>query len=114
MDNVFKDNPNLKAYYKTSDGTAFYTEADAKNYAKSLENKEVKLVERGYSKPEATTEKLDYKQAIKVIQESETLEQLEQFKDYPQPSVIKALAEKRAELTANIDVDAEDVDPNKE
>lgn len=41
MDKVFENHPNLKVYYKTSDGTAFYTESDAKLHAKSLENKNV-------------------------------------------------------------------------
>ncbi|WP_336069984.1 hypothetical protein [Mesoflavibacter sp. CH_XMU1404-2] len=44
---VFKANPSLKAYFETSDGTKFFTENNAKNHAKSLENKAVKKVERG-------------------------------------------------------------------
>lgn len=44
---VFKANPSLKAYFETSDGTKFFTENNAKNHAKSLENKAVKKIERG-------------------------------------------------------------------
>lgn len=34
MDNIFKDNPDLKEYWKTADGTAFYSENSAKNHIK--------------------------------------------------------------------------------
>jgi len=46
MDNVFKNNPELKVYYKTADGTAFYTEPDARMHARSLSDKSVEPVYR--------------------------------------------------------------------
>lgn len=46
MDKVFKNHPNLKVYYKTADGVAFYTENAAQLHAKSLEKKEIKAVFR--------------------------------------------------------------------
>lgn len=122
MDTVFEQNPNIDVYFKTSDGESFYNENDAKNYAKKLKDKKVQRIVRGVSSESESPEnkqasggapKLDYREAIKAIEASETLEQLEQFKDYPQPSVVKALEEKRAELTANIDVNAEDVNQNQ-
>ncbi|MGE4345936.1 MAG: hypothetical protein AB7D46_00835 [Flavobacteriaceae bacterium] len=120
MDKVFKDNPKLDVYFKTSDGEAFYNENDAKNYAKKLKDKKVQRVVKGAvseteteNKQDSNTPKLSYQEALKAIKGAETLEQLEQFNDYPQPSVIKALEEKRAELTANIDVNAEDVNQNQ-
>lgn len=44
MDQVFKNNPALKVYYKTSDGTAFYNESDAKLHAKTLDDKKVEPI----------------------------------------------------------------------
>lgn len=41
MHEIFKSNPQLKKVYVTSDDTAFYQETDAKNHAKTLENKTV-------------------------------------------------------------------------
>lgn len=46
MDKVFKNNPDLKVYYKTADGTAFYTEPDARMHARSLSDKSVEPVYR--------------------------------------------------------------------
>lgn len=46
MDKVkqfFKDYPTAKAVYTTSDGYLFWKEADAKEHAKKLEDKEVKV-----------------------------------------------------------------------
>ncbi|OXA83676.1 hypothetical protein B0A56_00715 [Flavobacterium columnare NBRC 100251 = ATCC 23463] len=42
VNNIFKENPKLDELFTTSDGNAFYLEGDAKNHAKSLENKSVK------------------------------------------------------------------------
>jgi len=53
-DPIFKANPRLKEYFKTSDGNAFFTEHDAKNYATSLKNKKVEKVERPFEKVKAT------------------------------------------------------------
>jgi hypothetical protein len=42
---IFNTNPKLEKCFKTSDGEHFYNESDAKNHAKSLEDKHVeKLV----------------------------------------------------------------------
>lgn len=41
MHEIFKSNPGLKKVYVTSDGTPFYQETDAKNHAKTLEDKTV-------------------------------------------------------------------------
>lgn len=41
---VFEANPHLKKVFITADGQAFYTENDAKNYAKSLDEKTVETV----------------------------------------------------------------------
>lgn len=44
---IFNDNPELKEFYATSDGTAFYYESDAKNHARTLENKQIEHCVRG-------------------------------------------------------------------
>ena len=41
MHKIFESNPQLKKVYVTSDGTPFYQENDAKNHAKTLEDKTV-------------------------------------------------------------------------
>ena len=41
---IFKTNPNLEKVHVTSDNTAFYQENDAKNHAKTLEDKLVETV----------------------------------------------------------------------
>lgn len=43
---TFKDNPKLQEYFETSDGTAFYKEDTARDYARTLEDKSVKSVSR--------------------------------------------------------------------
>lgn len=44
MHKIFETNPDLAKAYITSDGTPFYQENDAKNYAKTLEDKTVEPV----------------------------------------------------------------------
>lgn len=59
MDQVFKENPNLKEYFKTSDGTPFYSQNAAQNHAKKLEDKTItpvvrpagKVIDLGAEKP---------------------------------------------------------------
>lgn len=41
---IFESNPELKQVHFTSDGQAFFKESDAKNHAKTLEDKKVELV----------------------------------------------------------------------
>jgi acetolactate synthase small subunit len=55
---IFNTNPKLEKCFKTSDGEHFYNESDAKNHAKSLEDKHVeKLIN-----PEFISEQADQKQ----------------------------------------------------
>ena len=42
--NIFENHPNLEKCFSTSDGEHFYNENDAKNHAKSLEDKVVEPV----------------------------------------------------------------------
>lgn len=46
MDKIFNANPNLKAYFATSDGQAFYTQNSAANHARTLKNKTITHHER--------------------------------------------------------------------
>lgn len=67
---IFKTNTKLEKCFKTSDGEHFYNESDAKNYAKSLENKHVeKLVN-----PEFVSQEADQKQVLTAIQFQEEQE----------------------------------------
>lgn len=88
MDKVFENNPNLKVYYKTSDGTAFYTESDAKLHAKTLDDKNVSpvfkdavafdLLDQTKSEEEKEAETQAQKEAEeKANQEAEVLAQKE-------------------------------------
>ena len=45
--NIFENHPNLEKCFSTSDGEHFYNENDAKNHAKSLEDKTVEPVYNG-------------------------------------------------------------------
>ena len=46
MEKVFIENPSLKECFKTSDGQYFYNQNDAKNHAKTLEDKSVEHLTR--------------------------------------------------------------------
>jgi hypothetical protein len=46
MKTIFELNPGLKEYHKTSDGVKFFTPHDAKNHARTLEDKKVSKVLR--------------------------------------------------------------------
>ncbi len=46
MDNIFEQHPNLKQYFKTADGQAFYEHSDAKLHARTLEDKSIETVEK--------------------------------------------------------------------
>lgn len=70
---IFKTNPNLEKCFKTSDGEHFYNETDAKNYAKSLENKHVeKLVNPEFVKGEELD--MNEKKAEQMASDLENLE----------------------------------------
>ena len=43
---VFKANPKLTKYFKTSDGVKFFRDHDAKTHARTLKDKEVETVKR--------------------------------------------------------------------
>lgn len=46
MQFIFKQHPNVEEFYVTSDDQAFFNASDAKNHAKTLENKEVDTIKR--------------------------------------------------------------------
>ncbi len=46
MDNIFEQHPNLKQYFKTADGQAFYEHSDAKLHVRTLEDKSIETVEK--------------------------------------------------------------------
>lgn len=54
MSKIFKNNPNLKHYFKTSDGMAFFHEHHANTHAKTLEDRDVEKVKRPKDKKSAS------------------------------------------------------------
>jgi len=71
---IFEANPNLKKYFKTSDGESFYKEGDANLHAKGLENRKVTPVFRPVKSPETDIELPKYKELIKEIKAAATTE----------------------------------------
>ncbi|MGJ5643208.1 hypothetical protein [Formosa sp. S-31] len=60
-DKVFKRNPNLGRYFKTSDGTPFYKKEHAKTHARGLKDKSVEEVVKPVAKVEADSKKASEK-----------------------------------------------------
>ena len=106
---IFNNYPTLQVYYKTTDGQAFFQESDAKNHAKTLENKKVEPVERPFEELEGKTTKevreyaINAKDSIALIKEATTVEALEVFADDERKSVVEAYAKKFAELNESTD-----------
>lgn len=49
MKNTFKQHPRIKTYFQTTDGVKFFRQSDAKNHAKTLDDKNVTEVKKGQS-----------------------------------------------------------------
>jgi len=115
-DKIFDINPNLKAYYKTNDGTAFYTENDAKNHARGLKDKTVEKV-RNIKNIEVQSEDVqsddflnplsglnlnDTKELLNAISDIETLEKCLQVEKQGEnrKGAIDAIEKRIKELTA--------------
>lgn len=47
MDQIFKDNPKVDIYYKTSDETPFFSKNASQNHAQTLEHKNIETITRG-------------------------------------------------------------------
>lgn len=72
---IFNTNPKLEKCFKTSDGEHFYNETDAKNHAKSLEDKHVeKLVNPEFLTKDGDELDLDEKKAEQMAIDLENLE----------------------------------------
>src|SRR5690554_5569017 len=108
MDKIFKNHPNLKAYYKTSDGTAFYTESDAKLHAKTLENKNIEPVFRSIKeKVEKAVDNIHQdklqndvaKDIMSVVKTDEEKEAEEKAKQEAEASVKKVTPAKAKKVT---------------
>lgn len=102
MNTIFNDNPELNAYHETSDGKAFYTPNDAKNHAKTLTDKTVKLVERGNEPSDENAKPAKPAKAeelITAINAVTTVEALEPFAADTRKTVKEAYDAKFAELT---------------
>ena len=104
---TFKNNPDLKEYFETSDGQKFYKEDLAKNHARSLDDKGVTHVFRDQ------TIEADRETAKEILAKVPEMD-LETAQDYldteitdsPRKSVVAALEKRIAELEG-------DEDPNQ-
>lgn len=97
MSDVFTDNPNMKSYFQTSDGTKFYDENSAKNHGKTLQDQSVEEVKRP---AETEDSKSNTAKDIIAMAPEMTLEDAQEYLDTenqsekPRATVIAAL-EKR-------------------
>lgn len=73
---IFKRYSNLKKYYKTSDGTAFFKRHHAELHAKNLDNKKVTEVEKVIEEAEAKQAEAKAKQEEEVKVRAKKLENL--------------------------------------
>lgn len=74
--NIFENHPNLEKCFSTSDGEHFYNENDAKNHAKSLDDKTVEPVYNGAFLADATISELaDEDLEAKAFAESKKMDQ---------------------------------------
>lgn len=93
MHKIFETNPNLKKAYITSDGTPFYQETDAKNHAKTLEDKTVEPVFN-----EKELQVVDEEELTDADREMAEFEAAEKLKA-DQAEIAKSLAEFDPEVT---------------
>ncbi len=106
---IFNNYPTLQVYFNTADGQAFFQESDAKNHAKTLENKKEETVERPFEEIEEKSIKevkeyaITAKDSIALIKEATTVEDLANFADDERETVKKAYEKKLAELNASND-----------
>lgn len=111
--NIFKNYPTLQVYFKTADGQSFFQESDARNHAKSLENKTVEKVERPFEAIEDKEVKevkeyaINAKDSIALIKEATTVEDLANFADDERKSVKEAYEKKLAEIKNDSDDETE-------
>lgn len=89
---IFEANTQLKKVFATADGQVFYTENDAQNHAKNLEDKSVETV----LNPDflEVTAPENVSDAVDVLAESEEKEELEK-EDVPQETPVKKLDTKK-------------------
>ncbi|MPS74008.1 MAG: hypothetical protein E2590_12810 [Chryseobacterium sp.] len=84
-DKIFQENPKLDVYYKTSDGTAFFTMNAAKAHGNTLKNKVVEKVTRKAEK--ASTSKNDDAPAeqakVKLVRKDVVKAYVEKFNEEP-------------------------------
>ncbi|PIF44918.1 hypothetical protein CLU96_1917 [Chryseobacterium sp. 52] len=60
MDNIFSNNPKADLYYKTSDGSAFFSKNAARNHANTLTDKDVeKVTKNAVEKQESKAKKTE-------------------------------------------------------
>lgn len=106
MSDLFNQYPKMSEYFQTSDGQKFFKEDTAKLHAKSLEDKNIKKVERP-SKSKATVQDETKTETAKDIVAKSAEMDLATAQDYlateealeaPRKTVVEALQKRIAEL----------------
>ncbi len=107
---IFNKHKGLDVIYKASDGTAFYTENNAKNHANKLKNKAVEKVTRAEAMKGVKEEtggdsdmKLSAEQRIEVIQGLKTVKDVEEALKGEKASTVKAAGKARIEELGRVD-----------
>ncbi len=113
---VFNSHPKLEKYFKTSDGTKFFTEHDATNFSRTLKDKAVETVKRPAeveadepvkkasvskstkdSKTEELTPMQKAKMRIEAIENMETVAEVEKALEEETAKSVKAAGKARIE-----------------
>lgn len=113
-DKVFESHPNLKVYYKTSDGAAFYNENLAQLHAKTLSDKTVEPIYKSVLEKVVTAlenikqDKIQSAVASDLLSGTQTDAEKQAQKEAEDQAIkdAQALAEKEAEDQAIKDAQA--------
>jgi len=102
---IFSNNPTIDLYYKTSDGTPFFTKNVAQNHAKTLEDKSVSKVTRTSLKTAVlVTDGISAKDEVKEPKKGKTVKtEQETVKDVKEPDAEKANTTVQEQPTAPAD-----------
>lgn len=102
--NIFENHPNLEKCFSTSDGEHFYNENDAKNHAKSLEDKTVEPVYNPKFLGDASsTDVADDDLEAKAFEESEKM-----AKELEETELVKANYKQLKELVKFFEIEVAD------
>lgn len=112
MANVFKQHPNLKECFQTSDDKCFFKEDVAKEHARKskLKDKSVKKLINTGSEKETKEKKLSAEERIEAINAMTSIKAVEQALDGERAkTILEAGANKIEALTKAIDTNSQNV-----